>query len=30
MFAMAANYTNLPLTAGFFAGGEFICGNTSN
>lgn len=28
MFAMAANYTGLPMTADFFADGEFICGNT--
>jgi hypothetical protein len=28
MFAMAANYTGLPVTADFFTAGEFICGNT--
>jgi hypothetical protein len=26
MFAMAANSTGSPVTAGFFIAGEFICG----
>lgn len=27
MFAMAANYTGLPVTADFFTNGEFVCGD---